>query len=296
MFLERYSQIGALRQAYPMLSPKWILSRRYHLPIRAIVGSSDCILEVFVPLTYPCKAAEVRLLNPIPHMWANIDGIIRCPEWLQSAPLLSVVENVLCQFRDYSGYTKDSKNENNTMNLESLYESNSPNPDDLDDRIKEICQNPPLEAFPVLVEADNDDVEHLLSNEDEQVKLLYSSQQLSRLLSELARVLRVNESIALSIISHASRKHKLLESVKEKMKVVEAMDLNANKVQEIQNKYRSAYKAHVDARISEMQHEISNIIEATRNPDANFEDFYDEIMSLYRTSNELSTIRQALFH
>ncbi|GBE60876.1 transcriptional family protein, putative [Babesia ovata] len=102
MALNREKEIASLKKVFKKLAHKGPLSSAYMLPVKSIFGSSNCILEIKVPRGYPDKDVEIKMINPIPHLWANNYGVITCPDWLKKLPLVYVVEAVLTQFDGYS--------------------------------------------------------------------------------------------------------------------------------------------------------------------------------------------------
>ncbi|CDR93943.1 hypothetical protein, conserved [Babesia bigemina] len=102
MALNRDKEIASLKKVFKKLAHKGPLSSSYMLPVKSVFGSSNCILEIKVPRGYPDKDVEIKMLNPMPHVWANSYGVITCPDWLRKLPLVYVVEAVLTQFDGYN--------------------------------------------------------------------------------------------------------------------------------------------------------------------------------------------------
>ncbi|KAK1443868.1 hypothetical protein BgAZ_207440 [Babesia gibsoni] len=261
MFLRRLREIASLRAAFPELSYTCLLSRRYYLPVRSVFGDSNCVLEIFVPYLYPQKWAKFRLLNPIDHLWADKEGCICYPEWMRGNNLLCLVESVISQFVGYVGrpIKLHQSGIHSSGDGHSMY--SLPDPRSVDARAKQLCENPPKTAIAALKQASEDEVDNMLIDEGARMRAVYKCSGLSDMVAELSQLLKANETISLSIVAKVNKKHKLLDALAEKIRVIESVGIDADVVEDVRNKYHCAVKEHLERRMREINQDIATIRE-----------------------------------
>ncbi|GIX63794.1 DivIVA domain-containing protein [Babesia caballi] len=166
---------------------------------------------------------------------------------------------------------------------------------EVDAMVLKACQNPPTAAFPVLVDADRDEVLNMLSNEDMRWKVLYASPELAELTSSLHELLKTNEATSLEILATVNKKQDRLQAIDQKLKTLEDMNLKPEDARKMQEQYRELHREQNQRLIAQLRQQIDDKTTAMQGGDARFEDCYDELLALHRRCNELATIQLALF-
>ncbi|GFE55031.1 ubc11p, putative [Babesia ovis] len=98
MSVSRAEEVWHLKRKYIRLESKGPFSTSYKLPIDTAAGCSNTTLEIRVPLSYPDKPLQLKIVKPVPHPWADADGNITLPHEVQEMRAVDIVEAVLAQF------------------------------------------------------------------------------------------------------------------------------------------------------------------------------------------------------
>ncbi|UKK02247.2 hypothetical protein MACK_001603 [Theileria orientalis] len=288
IFYDRSAQILLLKEEFPKLRSWGFRPTVFGIPISCFFGRSKCVLEMTIPREYPAQKVSFKLLNPIPHKWAQ-GNIIRCPNELYEKPLVDIVWEVVSNFEDYEKYVSGKRfHEDDTGSQEKYVEAFTK----LKQDIVHGLNNSPQEAIAHVNSLGEERVKEALQSDTEIYRLIYKCESISDVVNETKMRLDENEKTVSNYLRNIRKKKNLFTDIFDSLDYIKkfyneyGLDFKSNSKKTV----RKALKKD----IADLEEKIKLKKESLVGGKRKYEQVKDELYNCYNNLNLLYALNIAL--